>query len=363
MGFLSLQGQPEAPAPRLTRAEALFVSLGVHLLILLLSLYLPGWLPDSVLAFLSVRPPRSAAAEAPDTANPEVAKPPPIPLRFAYVKIPDDTGVEANPRARLSSDLTRLARQEVSTPPDAQRLSHDPHSEGDTIDRVVPDPARPEGPESPAPVQEALPPGDLPEEAEAAGAPAEQPEVSGTEAGSGPLEETTGRLAERRPVSSGDGRPPAGDEAGVTGSSSQAEDLKRVITDIKAGEFKFRFDNPAYLRGGDYGTMSFDTQEFPWGDYARQIYVAIRNNWLARIPLAAREGIAGWVCQRFVIARAGDVVEVRVVRPSSVPPFDKAAASAIQASSPLPPLPEAFPANSEGVTFCFFYNMYPEEAG
>ena len=359
MGFLSLREQPEAPAPRLTRAEALFVSLGVHLLILLLSLYLPGWLPDSVLAFLSARPARSAAAEALDAANREAAKPPPIPLKFAYVKIPDDTGIEANPRARLASDLTRLARQEVPTPPDAQRLSNDPHSEGDTIDRVVPDPARPEGPESPEPVQEATPPEDLPGEAEGAGPLKE----SGIEPGPGLLGETPGRLAERPPVPSGDGRPPAGDVAGESGSSSQSEGLKRAITDIKAGEFKFRFDNPAYLRAGDYGTMSFDTQEFPWGDYARQIYVAIRNNWLARIPLAAREGISGWVCQRFVIARAGDVVEVRVVRPSSVPPFDNAAASAIRASSPLPPLPEEFPASREGVTFCFFYNMYPEEAG
>ncbi|MFQ5878176.1 MAG: hypothetical protein ACE5JH_10895 [Acidobacteriota bacterium] len=45
-----------------------------------------------------------------------------------------------------------------------------------------------------------------------------------------------------------------------------------------------------------------------------------------------------------------------------MPPFNKAASDSIRASSPLPPLPEGFPRQSEGVTFCFFYNMYPEEA-
>jgi hypothetical protein len=45
-----------------------------------------------------------------------------------------------------------------------------------------------------------------------------------------------------------------------------------------------------------------------------------------------------------------------------VPPFERAAADALRASSPLPPLPEEFPLTEEGVTFCFYYNMYPEEA-
>ena len=48
-------------------------------------------------------------------------------------------------------------------------------------------------------------------------------------------------------------------------------------------------------------------------------------------------------------------------RRSKVPPFNKAAAGAIEASSPLPELPSDFPHESEGVTYCFFYNMYPQE--
>jgi TonB family protein len=108
--------------------------------------------------------------------------------------------------------------------------------------------------------------------------------------------------------------------------------------------------------------MSFDTQGFPWGDYARQLYVIIRNNWLERIPLAAREGIAGFTCQHFVIAKSGGITSIDMTRTSSVPPFNKAASDALRASSPLPPLPAGFPNPDEGVTFCFYYNMYPGEA-
>jgi outer membrane biosynthesis protein TonB len=130
-----------------------------------------------------------------------------------------------------------------------------------------------------------------------------------------------------------------------------------------SSEFKFRFDNSGWLHGGAYGTLSFDTKGFPWGDYARQIYVIIRNNWLERIPLAAREGgLQGYSCQHFYIAKDGVISELDVVRPSSIPPYNKAASDALRASSALPPLPSDFDAAREGLTFCFYYNMYPGEA-
>ena len=151
------------------------------------------------------------------------------------------------------------------------------------------------------------------------------------------------------------------------GTAEQGDDpresLKQALSDLKSGEYKFQFNNPAYLRGGSYGTMSFDTQGFPWGDYARRIYLVIRNNWYARIPLAAQNGIRGWVCQRFVIEKDGAISSVQVVRPSGIAPFDRASADALTNSSPLPPLPQDFPEPREGVTFCFYYNMYPGEEG
>ncbi len=370
MEFLSLQ-EPAAPEParRLTRAEALFASFGLHLLLLLLLLYAPGRIPESIGALLRPRPPRAAVPAVAGAPSPEAppaprAEAPKIPLKFAYVKVPNDVPSARNPNAPLLSDKNRRARQEMPTPPDARQFSIDPHSEGTSLERERPDPSRPEGRDNP----EIVPP--PPGRAAGGGAAGSQQRSGKGEAGAGGPEavEGPGRLA-AGPGGGSEGtlgptgRPgppgPEGDE-GATGDPR--EDLKQALTDIQSGEYKFTFRNPAYLRGGSYGTMSFDTQDFPWGDYARRLYVIIRNNWLARIPLAAREGIRGYVCWRFIIQTNGTIARVLPVRGSQIAPFDRAASDAIRASSPLPPLPADFPHEREGVTFCFYYNMYPGEA-
>jgi len=331
-------------------------------------------LPESILAFLGAHPPRAHAAPAASEPWEQAAQAPKqkdsakIPLKFAYVNVPNDLATAKNPNARLLSDKNRRARQEVQTPNDARRFSSDPHSEGTSIERVKPDPSRPEGREDVEPRQRA------PRGAPSAGA-------TGTAAGTLARNRAGRGAATPRPdgllrsgevpgnapgvqESQGEGEP-SGDRGVPEGTGEPGDDpkesLKQALSDLKSGEYKFQFNNPAYLRGGSYGTMSFDTQDFPWGDYARRIYLVIRNNWFARIPLAAREGIRGWVCQRFVIEKDGTISSVRSVRPSGVAPFDKSSADALAASSPLPPLPEGFPESNEGVTFCFYYNMYPGE--
>src|SRR5262249_11469649 len=105
-------------------------------------------LPQSVISFLRPRPPApraDASSMAPAGAplkQPDTKK---IPLKFAYVSVPHDQTVASNPNAPLASDKSRKARQEKPTPLDAKRFSIDPHSEGTSIDRVKPDPSRPQG--------------------------------------------------------------------------------------------------------------------------------------------------------------------------------------------------------------------------
>jgi hypothetical protein len=86
-------------------------------------------------------------------------KAPRIPLKFAYVKVPNDTPAPKNPDAHLLSDKDRRARQEMPTPPDARQFSRDPHSQGDSIDRVKPDPRLAKGPDMPKPLTPAAPKG------------------------------------------------------------------------------------------------------------------------------------------------------------------------------------------------------------
>jgi hypothetical protein len=389
--MLSLQDPPQAPVRQLSRGEAIALSIVCHLLLLVLMVRgvegLPGplqrWLHA---AFPPPKPPAEATAiaaalqaekEKMVQPRPETQK---IPVQFAYVKIPEESKTEKNPKASLLSDRDRKARQEVPTPPKEKALSRDPHSKGDSRDRVIPDPRLKEGKDQPQQHQDAAKDENTrvaelgPDQKKGEKNPAEvtrdnrpegagaKPETIAPGAGTGAPSPTGSAALRPDQAERGGGQThlpqqPGGDAEGGGGGHSSLNDMR------PSSEFKFRFDNNGWLRGGAYGTLSFDTKGFPWGDYARQIYVIIRNNWLERIPLAAREGgLQGYSCQHFYIAKDGVISELDVVRPSSIPPYNKAASDALRASSALPPLPTDFDKDREGLTFCFYYNMYPGEA-
>ena len=391
MEFLSLQEPVEQPAIKLSRAEAVFVSIGLHLLLLLLCLLGPQiatrLLPESIIVFLAPRPPLQRPEDAalrltqPDKAAER--KSPKIPVKFAYVRTPDDNLVDRNPGARLLSDKSRRARQEVATPPSVKEFSIDPHSRGDTIERIRPDPRLRAGRdtlEPPSPRQKRSsdaraaevqrPPAEPARENVESPRPADQRQ--GGEAGSSanPGSENAAPAAASGIV------PPAGRPPGVDGGPAGAargtgqtdaispaarESLQRALSGA-GEESKKLFDNPGYIMPSlATGTMSFDTQDFPWGDYARRVKIIIENHWVDRLPLAFREGIRGYTCAHFVIEKGGTISGIDVVRQAGVPPFDRAVTDALRASSPLPPLPKEFLEDQEGVSACFFYNMLPGE--
>jgi TonB C terminal len=380
MEFLSLDREPEPRGPRFGTTEAIIASIAIHVLILLLFLWVPSHLPEPLRALLEPKPiavaemtPSEPRKESLTQPHPAQKPPPRMPLKFAYVKVPNDTPSPKNPDARLMSDKDRRARQEMPTPPDARQFSRDPHSVGKSIDRVKPDPRLAEGPDMPKPPVPAAPKGpDTPTTGSSAGRQgnaADKPEseeahIARAQGPPGELTPPSPNGLQPRPgEGTSSGAAPRETNSGSSSAAGAPGAPARSPSDLKQQtEYKFNFSNQGWLKGGAYGTLSFDTQGFPWGDYARQLYVIIRNNWLERIPLAAREGIAGYTCQHFVIARSGIISSLDVTRTSSVPPFNKAASDAIHASSPLPPLPTEFPDPEEGVTFCFYYNMYPGEA-
>jgi TonB family protein len=153
-----------------------------------------------------------------------------------------------------------------------------------------------------------------------------------------------------------------GGEEGGTGTEGRKEAFRKALQQLATGTYDFSsFDNPAYLQGGNYGTLSFDTKGFDWGDYARQLYLIIKKNWYDRIPIAAYYGQKGKVFIRFVIEKDGTISDLAVIRSSDISPFDRAAENAIRASNPLPHLPSNFPKEKEGVTFGFYYNLPIDE--
>lgn len=106
---------------------------------------------------------------------------------------------------------------------------------------------------------------------------------------------------------------------------------------------------------GDVGSgVFFDTQGFDLGPWANRAVEIVRSNWL--IPVAAELGMKGVVSIAFKVDKSGKILNIQVISPSGVPSFDQAAARALQASSPLPPLPKDFPRQVLPGVFRFYYN-------
>jgi TonB family protein len=384
MEMLSLNEPPEDSARGLSRSEAIVASIAVHLLLVLLFLRGVEGLPAPVARWIrehaATPPPAVAVAPpVPLPAAPAVKKPaadkpkiPPIPLKFAYVKVPEEAQQQKNPNAALLSDRDRRARQEIPTPPDARQFTRDPHAQGDSRDRVRPDPRIKEGREQPEPpkpesqskTNEDRLASEIDKEGTAAGDkgdPSRDKEDKIAENnGTGPVEPPPDRSGNAAPRIPGGERPP-GQGLGGAGSGPGRGGVS-PFNPHGGTEEKFHFDNPGWMRGETVaGTLSFDTKGLPWGDYARKIYVIIRQNWVDRLPLAYRNGQRGVTCQHFTIEKDGTISVIDVVRPSDVPPFDRAASDALRASSALPPLPPDFNLEKEGVTGCFWYNLYPSD--
>lgn len=110
----------------------------------------------------------------------------------------------------------------------------------------------------------------------------------------------------------------------------------------------------------DAGGLSFDTQWYDWGPYAKRMLAKIRRYW--RIPEIAMMGVSGVVQIRYFIARDGSVSGLRITSESGKPPMDFAARDAIAHASPFDPLPtDLTGVEREGVTITFYYNMNPPD--
>lgn len=101
--------------------------------------------------------------------------------------------------------------------------------------------------------------------------------------------------------------------------------------------------SPAGLALGA-AVAGFDNPNFTYGYYVDQMLSLISTNWV-RPPVGS--GVETTVY--FRIQRDGRVTEVRISHSSGINSFDLAALRAVQASSPLPPLPRGFRDGSLGV--------------
>jgi len=110
--------------------------------------------------------------------------------------------------------------------------------------------------------------------------------------------------------------------------------------------------------GYGMGNLSFETRDFDWSDYARQIYIAIWRAWHNRLLQTVDDFekwayANGWFLNhenriRFVIEHSGQVSGIGVESGSGCDPLDASATQAL-AEVILPPLPEDFPKRREVV--------------
>ncbi len=123
--------------------------------------------------------------------------------------------------------------------------------------------------------------------------------------------------------------------------------------------------------GGDYGAgrggaarvqgnleVLSDTQGVDFGPYLSRVLQAVRMNWYAIIPESARPPLLkrGKVSIQFVILPNGKVAGLTYTGSSGDIALDRAAWGGITASDPFSPLPSAFHGPYLALRFHFYYN-------
>src|ERR1700744_440436 len=91
--------------------------------------------------------------------------------------------------------------------------------------------------------------------------------------------------------------------------------------------------------------------------YMLQVLAAVRRNWFAVYPEAARLGQRGEVVLEFAISKGGVVTKVIFSSESGMKALDQSAVAAISASNPLPPLPSDFKGDRIVLRMTFMYNI------
>lgn len=92
-------------------------------------------------------------------------------------------------------------------------------------------------------------------------------------------------------------------------------------------------------------TIGVEDPNFTYGYYLNQVVGQISQNW-SRPPVGSEIKQALF---HFRIERNGTITDLRLVEPSKSDIFDRKAERAIEASSPLPPLPKSYKQSSLGI--------------
>jgi TonB family protein len=298
---------------RSRKREAFWISVLVHIVLVLLIVFSPQWMPDWA------QPHLLRAEDLARTKEP------------TFLALPSDL---QKPPAKVHSDkLSDKNRIAQTTHPQIDRKTLDAMREAQLRgNQAPPSPpgARPPAPDTGATQQQA-PPGN------SAANTFQQPRVQ-------PQEQPRDNPF-RMPGSAGD-------------VIAQATRNTRLGTGGGGGGTGYGMgptDRNAAL--GPFDILS-DTQGVDFGPYLSRVLQSIKGNWYTLIPEEARAPLLkhGKVAIRFLITSSGKVAGMYVESPSGDVPLDRAAYGGITASDPFSPLPREFRGPYLALRITFFYN-------
>ena len=109
--------------------------------------------------------------------------------------------------------------------------------------------------------------------------------------------------------------------------------------------------------GGAYDVLS-DTMGVDFGPYLARVMQVVRENWMVLIPEIAKAPMRkrGRVALEFAIMKDGSVAGLRLVGSTGETSFERAAYGAITGSNPFQPLPAEFKGQYLQLRFRFYYN-------
>ncbi len=124
-----------------------------------------------------------------------------------------------------------------------------------------------------------------------------------------------------------------------------------------AGDYGLGLGNRGTNVGGNLDILS-DTMGVDFGPYLSRVLHVVRENWYSVIPEVARAPLMkrGKVAIDFAILKDGSIAGMKLVGPSGDVSLDRAAWGGITASNPFPPLPSEFRGEYLALRFRFYYN-------
>jgi protein TonB len=130
-------------------------------------------------------------------------------------------------------------------------------------------------------------------------------------------------------------------DTGYQGDASKAEKKQAGGTDV----------SDQLGAGTKFGSVAVDNASFKYPYYFVQAFSKIQRNWSN--PVAANQPLSCIIY--FKIIRSGTVLDPQIEKSSGVEAYDRACMRALQASSPLPPLPTDFSDDIIGIHLEFPY--------